>query len=88
MTQKNFVDRTFRFNLMRNAAEFNTLGYEQGSENFWNLIKQKQIMENSMKTMCEQMTVYQKRFEIPEGLAKDFTWEVKDGLIGRFPLFC
>jgi hypothetical protein len=82
MTQKNFVDEVFRLNVMRNAAEFNTLGFDDGKENFWNIIREKKIVEGCVESMLGEIEKYKQRLGIDEALAEGFTWKNVDGLVG------
>lgn len=83
MTQKNFVSEGFRFNVMRNAAEFNSLDFDDGKENFWNLMKQRGVVEECAQATIPEIVKYREKKSLEEIPDKEVSWTVKDGLIGK-----
>lgn len=83
LNQKDYVEPVFRDNIMRNSAEFNSIAFESPKENFWNLIRDRKIMEDSREKIIKQIQIYKERFKVPELDEKSFEWEAKDNLVGR-----
>lgn len=81
--QKEYMDPLFRANILRNAAEFNSIAFESPKENFWNLIRERKIIEDNCEKISTQIEIYKQKFKLPELSKKSFDWEIKDGLVGK-----
>ena len=66
LTQQDFIDDSFRCNIMRNAAEFNSISFNDGQENFFLIMMNKGILDNIFATIKEQMITYTETFKLAE----------------------
>jgi hypothetical protein len=81
--QENMTNPIFRSNMMRNAAEFNSLAFDSGKENFWKLIKERNIMEDGLTAAMKEAITYKQNFKLPDLDKKDSDFETVDGLVGN-----
>jgi hypothetical protein len=80
--QENLIDPIFRDNMMRNAAEFNSLVYDSGKENLWNLIKERKVFEESQDQAMKEIIKYKAKFKLSESSSTESVVKMKDSLVG------